>query len=517
MPESCFTKRRITREEERELDIKIDFTEGVVKRDSSYVEALEILGEDYTRRGRFVGGSKVDKPFSQLRPADPLGPYNLAHGFLLTGNFNPHAALNKALMLDCRDFDCVSEVPDRKLRLNPRYKIVRATIRRMQVHTFAMIITIFIMVAGPSFHAQADCNVQVSPDISWNGDANDANSTNFSCGASQKLQAQLLVSSNGSYAYCEFDRNIIDLPGKWPPAAGHESIHASGAIVGQSFWSPQNNVEVYAVGRSDIRVDELVLLQYIPDSQTDAPPTSISFQQVYLLQGQLTGEVSVPIRVYVGEVSEQIEGVGNPGGLNVPAVTFSFNNVVLGPVISAPIGASGPLQPGLSIGFTGGGPTTFQTWLDVIADWVDPAWVYTNSDGYGYDSSYTQPDLYNVSCYFSGITNVVDQNNNPVPLNKLYLWWVDPANTNMGIGMPAQSDLSVPQQFVSLQVISATNGLTMQWPLYGSNFQLQTTSDLLNGVWTTNALPVPIQAGPFLQVTVPMTNNASFFRLVQTN
>jgi tetratricopeptide (TPR) repeat protein len=134
MPEKSFAKKKLTREEERELDIKIGFMEGVVRRDPGFVEALQILGDDYTRRGRYIAGLKVDEQLSQLRPVDPLVQYNLACSYSLTGNYNQAiAALEKALTLGYRDFKWLSEDPDlTDLRLHPLYKNIRATVRRLQ-------------------------------------------------------------------------------------------------------------------------------------------------------------------------------------------------------------------------------------------------------------------------------------------------------------------------------------------------------------------------------------------------
>jgi tetratricopeptide (TPR) repeat protein len=134
MPEKSFAKKKLTREEERELDIKITFMEGVVRRDPGYVEALQILGDDYTRRGRYIAGLKVDEQLSQLRPSDPLVQYNLACSYSLTGNYNQAiAALEKALTLGYRDFKWLAEDPDLcDLRLHPLYKNIRATVRRLQ-------------------------------------------------------------------------------------------------------------------------------------------------------------------------------------------------------------------------------------------------------------------------------------------------------------------------------------------------------------------------------------------------
>jgi tetratricopeptide (TPR) repeat protein len=134
MPEKSFAKKKLTHEDERELDIKIGFMEGVVKRDPGYVEALQILGDDYTRRGKFVAGLRVDEQLSQLRPSDPLVQYNLACSYSLTGNYNQAlAALQKALDLGYRDFKWLGEDPDLSdLRLHPLYKNIRAQIRRLQ-------------------------------------------------------------------------------------------------------------------------------------------------------------------------------------------------------------------------------------------------------------------------------------------------------------------------------------------------------------------------------------------------
>ena len=97
MPEKSFAKKKLSRDEERELDVKIGFMEGVVRRDPGYVEALQILGDDYTRRGKFIAGLKVDEQLAQLRPSDPLVQYNLACSYSLTGNYNQAiAALEKA-------------------------------------------------------------------------------------------------------------------------------------------------------------------------------------------------------------------------------------------------------------------------------------------------------------------------------------------------------------------------------------------------------------------------------------
>ena len=124
----------MSRDEQRELDVKIGFMEGVVKRDPDYVEALQILGDDYTRRGKYDAGLKVDEQLSQLRPDDPVVQYNLACSYSLTGNFNQAAAaLERAIDVGYRDFRWLGQDPDlAELREHPVYKTIRAKIRKIK-------------------------------------------------------------------------------------------------------------------------------------------------------------------------------------------------------------------------------------------------------------------------------------------------------------------------------------------------------------------------------------------------
>jgi tetratricopeptide (TPR) repeat protein len=134
MPEKSCAKTKLSRQQQRELDVKIGFMEGVVKRDPGYVEALQILGDDYTRRGKYADGLKVDRQLSRLRPEDPLVQYNLACSYSLIGNFNlAIAALERALNLGYRDFKWLAQDPDLcDLRRHPLYQSIRAQVRKMQ-------------------------------------------------------------------------------------------------------------------------------------------------------------------------------------------------------------------------------------------------------------------------------------------------------------------------------------------------------------------------------------------------
>ncbi len=136
MPQkSSDSGRKLSRKEVRDLDIKISFIEGIVRRDPEFVEALQILGDHYTQRGRYERSLKVDEQLSRLEPGNPLVFYNLACSYSLNSNFDlAAAALEKALLLGYRDFKWLARDPDlSSLRKHPAYRPIEAKIRKMKV------------------------------------------------------------------------------------------------------------------------------------------------------------------------------------------------------------------------------------------------------------------------------------------------------------------------------------------------------------------------------------------------
>jgi tetratricopeptide (TPR) repeat protein len=131
MPKQKSAKKSLSRQEQQNLDIEIGFIEGVIRRDPQYVEALQILGDDYTRRGKFVEGLQVDERLAQLRPDDSLVQYNLACSYALTEQFDAAvSALEKALSLGYRDVKWLARDPDlAKLRKHPLFKKIRAQLK----------------------------------------------------------------------------------------------------------------------------------------------------------------------------------------------------------------------------------------------------------------------------------------------------------------------------------------------------------------------------------------------------
>src|SRR5580692_4754460 len=127
MPGKSNAKRKSTRANQRDLDTKIQFIEGIVRRDPNYVDALQLLGDHYTQRGLFVEGWKVDERLARLEPNSPLVFYNLACSYSLADRVERAAlALEKAIRLGYSDFKWLVRDPDlKKLRAHPAYEDIK--------------------------------------------------------------------------------------------------------------------------------------------------------------------------------------------------------------------------------------------------------------------------------------------------------------------------------------------------------------------------------------------------------
>jgi len=127
MAKKVIAKKKLSRQQQQDLDIEIGFIEGVVHRDPQYVEALQILGDDYTRRGKFEHGLKIDEQLAQLRPDDATVLYNLACSYALTGQFElAVSVLSRAIDQGYDDFKWLLKDPDlKKLREDKRFKAIK--------------------------------------------------------------------------------------------------------------------------------------------------------------------------------------------------------------------------------------------------------------------------------------------------------------------------------------------------------------------------------------------------------
>ena len=137
MAELNSANNKLSSREQRDLDIEIQFLEGVVRRDRRYVEALQLLGDDYTRRGRFKDGLQVDRRLARLCPEDPLVHYNLACSFSLTEEFRKAAhALRKARQSGYRDFEHLRRDSDLEpLRQTNLYAAIEQEIAELEAET----------------------------------------------------------------------------------------------------------------------------------------------------------------------------------------------------------------------------------------------------------------------------------------------------------------------------------------------------------------------------------------------
>ncbi len=128
-------REKLRRDERRNLDIEIGFLEGLTRRDPSYDDALRLLADDYSRRGRFEDGLRVDAQLARLRPEDPLAHYNLACSYALTNQFDAaYAALNLAIDRGYRDFRWLARDPDlASFRKHPLYRKLRARVKALRI------------------------------------------------------------------------------------------------------------------------------------------------------------------------------------------------------------------------------------------------------------------------------------------------------------------------------------------------------------------------------------------------
>ena len=129
------TNKPLSPREQRDLDIEIGFLAGLTQRDPSFVEALQLLSDDYLQRGRLAEGTTVDEQVARLRPDDPGVQYNLACSYALTERHEAaFDALNRAIDAGYRDFRRLARDPDlATFRKHPLYRKLRARVRGIRI------------------------------------------------------------------------------------------------------------------------------------------------------------------------------------------------------------------------------------------------------------------------------------------------------------------------------------------------------------------------------------------------
>lgn len=126
--------KKLSRRLARDLDIEIGFLEGLLRRDPENVEALQVLGDNYSDRGRSTDSLRVDERLRALRPGDAEVSFNFACSLALNGKVEAACAeLDRALDLGYRDFNWLSRDPDlASLRRHPSFRKLRAKIRALK-------------------------------------------------------------------------------------------------------------------------------------------------------------------------------------------------------------------------------------------------------------------------------------------------------------------------------------------------------------------------------------------------
>jgi tetratricopeptide (TPR) repeat protein len=119
-----------------DLEFEIQFFEGIAKRDPRYIEALQILGDAYTKTGQWEKGLHVDKRLAKLCPGNPLVFYNLACSYSIMGHLDQaFAALRKAVKLGYDDARWLNRDPDLKnLRADSRFDDIRKNLTHTKKH-----------------------------------------------------------------------------------------------------------------------------------------------------------------------------------------------------------------------------------------------------------------------------------------------------------------------------------------------------------------------------------------------
>jgi hypothetical protein len=342
----------------------------------------------------------------------------------------------------------------------------------------ALFVILAIAICGAALNARANFTANVSVNYAGLSPYNyfsEQTITNVTGDVNASLHLEGMLSSDGGYTYYDLHRYVVG-------GAKYYTLHIAGSAFIADFQPP---IYSYAHAEGGVSLVEDMMIEYLPDSVTDTPPTSVSFQVSYLVQGYLQIEAG----------GGNWEATASPQGLNVegnPSGTADVTIPLTTNIVSTVFNES--LNRPFQIPFH----------LYAVVNW--------DNAGEPLSSSAAAYDLQHI---FQGYVNIVDQNGQPIPPSKLLFLCVNPNAPNdptQQLVSPTTPDLTI-EEAVSLQAIPGSNSLVLQWPAYASNYQLQTSTNLLTFSWTTNSLPAPVQSGPFLQVIIPTTNGCAFFRL----
>ncbi len=118
--------------EEHDIDFEIRFLEGLLKHQPEFIEALIMLGDDYTQKGEYQKGLLVDEKLSILQPDDPGVHYNLACSYALVNAVDKaFRSIKKAIRLGYNNFEHLEHDPDLiNLRQDRRFQEYYARLQK---------------------------------------------------------------------------------------------------------------------------------------------------------------------------------------------------------------------------------------------------------------------------------------------------------------------------------------------------------------------------------------------------
>ena len=123
------------RQSDDDLDFEIAFFERILRRLPESVDVLMALGNNYTERGHFEKGMKIDQRLCRLRPTDPIIHYNLACSYAIVGKVDQAIeTLEHAVALGYHNGAYIQRDPDLDgIRRDPRYLALLERVQREQM------------------------------------------------------------------------------------------------------------------------------------------------------------------------------------------------------------------------------------------------------------------------------------------------------------------------------------------------------------------------------------------------
>ncbi len=98
---------------EHDPQFEIAFYENVLKHSPNFIEALQALGDLYTKEGFYQKGLLIDEKLAKLRPDDAVVFYNLACSHSLMNDLaRARTAMHRAFLLGYDDLAHLDQDPD---------------------------------------------------------------------------------------------------------------------------------------------------------------------------------------------------------------------------------------------------------------------------------------------------------------------------------------------------------------------------------------------------------------------